>query len=82
MTASDTGSSIAALLRSIKIAGIGKVLPWLSPYLKKIPSGLPDFRTHAAKLFRHRLENGRAGEGKDVFYHLLGYEKYTKLDPD
>ncbi|KAL8287048.1 hypothetical protein RQP46_004054 [Phenoliferia psychrophenolica] len=71
-TASDTGSSIAALLRSIRIAGIGKALPWLSPYLKKIPSSLPDFRTNAAKLFKHRLENGRAGEGKDVFYHLLG----------
>lgn len=72
-TGSDTGSTIESLVHTIHVAGTGKLVPWAAPYLKTLrSSGLPDFRENASKLFQKRLLDGRVGEEKDVFYHLLG----------
>lgn len=73
MAGGDTGSTIASLLYTIHMSGIWKVVPWIAPVLKALPSGLPDMRGNAAKMFKTRLTNGRTHDGKDVFYHLLGY---------
>lgn len=72
-TATATDSGLASLCATLHLAGVNKVMPWISPVVNIFPVAAQTaaFRNIATKLFKKRLARGRASAEKDVFFYLV-----------
>jgi len=69
----DNSGQIDGLCRSLHVAGIKKVMPWITPVIEYLPMSrsIDSFRSGATQLFYKRLHRGRGPGVKDVFFHLV-----------
>lgn len=72
-SATDTDAGLESLCSTLHLAGVNKVMPWISPAVNLLPISKTTvaFRTIATTLFKKRLEQGRLSAEKDVFFHLV-----------
>lgn len=74
-TGEDTDQGIESLCASLHMAGMNKVMPWVSPITERLPV-LPArklFRPIATRLFEQRMAKGREQQQIDVFTHLVRF---------
>ena len=69
----DNNGQIGGLCQSLHVAGIKKVMPWITPVIECLPMSrsIDSFRSRATQLFHNRLQRGRGPGMKDVFFHLV-----------
>ena len=69
----DINGQIDGLCQSLHVAGIKKVMPWITPVIECLPMSrsIDSFRSGATQLFHNRLQRGRGPGVKDVFFHLV-----------
>jgi hypothetical protein len=77
----DLDGGLAGLFKTLQIAGVLKIVPWIGPFANLLPtSSTPrKFRDLAGRLFLQRYKEGPTSAATDVFTHLVCYFQLSSL---